>query len=96
MTFTVRWSTGRERTYYSPSLVMHDYLTEGAAYPVTDFVRRSTTALDVASLRVREKYGFACTSAAESINRIEADAVGEVGEVAVVSMTGAELVSRRP
>jgi hypothetical protein len=45
---------------------------------------------------VREKYGFACTSAAESINRIEADAVGEVGEVAVVSMTGAELVSRRP
>jgi uncharacterized repeat protein (TIGR04042 family) len=95
MTFRVRWSTGRERVYYSPSLVIHDYLRQGAAYPVAEFVRRSTTALDVASSRVREKYGFACTSAAGSINCIEADAVDEVGDVAVVSMTGAELVSRK-
>ncbi|MCW2650145.1 MAG: hypothetical protein JWR32_1121 [Mycobacterium sp.] len=95
MTFTVRWAAAGERTYYSPSLVVHDYLGEAMAYPVPEFVRRATEALHIASSRVRQKYGFGCTSAAESVRRIHADAAGEVGDVVLVSMTGAQFVSRK-
>ena len=64
MTFHVRWPDGVEERCYSPSLVMHDYLTSGSDYTVAEFVDRSATALQEASDRVRAKFGFACTSAA--------------------------------
>lgn len=64
MTFTVEWPDGSFQDCYSPSLVMHDHLTTDESYPVEEFVRRVVTALDEASRRVSEKYGFACTSAA--------------------------------
>jgi uncharacterized repeat protein (TIGR04042 family) len=64
MTFDVQWPDGRVQRCYSPSLVMHDYLTPGSNYTVADFVDRSVTALHEASERVRAKFGFACTSAA--------------------------------
>jgi uncharacterized repeat protein (TIGR04042 family) len=64
MTFDVKWPDGRLQRCYSPSLVMHDYLTAGSDYTVAEFVDRSTHALEEASERVRAKYGFACTSAA--------------------------------
>ena len=70
MTFQVRWPDGRTQRCYSPSLVMHDYLTVGAEYTVADFVDRSNTALTEASERVRAKFGFACTSAADTNARI--------------------------
>jgi len=63
MTFTVEWPDGSLQQCYSPSLVMHDHLSTGESYPVADFVQRVDTALNEASRRVREKYGFACTSA---------------------------------
>jgi uncharacterized repeat protein (TIGR04042 family) len=63
MTFTVEWPDGSRQECYSPSLVMHDHLRAGESYPVADFVGRVATALNEASRRVREKYGFACTSA---------------------------------
>lgn len=63
MTFTVRWPDGAISKCYSPSLVMHDHLAVGADYTVAEFVERTAEALDVASERVRAKYGFACTSA---------------------------------
>lgn len=70
MTFEVRWPDGRLQRCYSPSLVMHDYLSAGSDYSVSDFVERSGTALAEASERVRAKFGFACTSAAETNARI--------------------------
>ena len=70
MTFEVQWPNGQRQQCYSPSLVMHDYLTAGTAYTVSDFVDRSSTALAEASDRVRAKFGFACTSAAETNARI--------------------------
>lgn len=76
MTFDVRWPDGRVQRCYSPSLVMHDYLSVGTDYTVADFVDRSATALAEASERVRAKFGFACTSAAESNNRIATAAAG--------------------
>jgi uncharacterized repeat protein (TIGR04042 family) len=64
MTFDVQWPDGRVQRCYSPSLVMHDYLTPGSDYTVADFLDRSGKALHEASERVRAKFGFACSSAA--------------------------------
>lgn len=74
MTFTVEWPDGSFQECYSPSLVMHDHLSTDESYPVKEFVRRVATALDEASRRVREKYGFACTSAAAQKQEIQARA----------------------
>jgi uncharacterized repeat protein (TIGR04042 family) len=70
MSVVVRWPDGREQDCYSPSLVMHDHLEEGAQYTVADFERRATHALAIASDRVRAKYGFACTSAAATVEQV--------------------------
>ena len=87
MTFAVRWPDGRETSHYSPSLVVHDYLETGGRYPVPEFVSRSREALDVASERVRAKFGFACTSAAHSEKTIEAAAASyDGGDVEVLWM----------
>lgn len=64
MTFDVQWPDGRVQHCYSPSLVMHDYLSAGSEYTVAEFLDRSGEALHVASERVRAKFGFACSSAA--------------------------------
>jgi len=70
MTVTVLWPDGHAEDHYSPSLVMHDHLEPGVTYLVEDFAWRAQAALAEASERVRAKYGFYCTSAAESARRI--------------------------
>ena len=79
MTFRVRWPDGTEASCYSPSLVMHDYLDRGAVYPIEEFVSRSSSALDLASERVRAKYGFVCTSAMQQKSEILETAAGFAG-----------------
>jgi uncharacterized repeat protein (TIGR04042 family) len=74
MTFDVQWPDGRVQRCYSPSLVMHDYLSTGSDYTVADFLDRSGTALREASERVRAKFGFACTSAAQTNDEIHSAA----------------------
>ncbi|GAB7071723.1 MSMEG_0570 family nitrogen starvation response protein [Mycobacterium hodleri] len=83
MTFDVRWPDGRVQRCYSPSLVMHDYLTSGSDYTVADFVDRSATALHEASERVRAKFGFACTSAASTTEHILAAATEFPGDATI-------------
>ena len=70
MTFQVRWPDGVEQQCYSPSLVVHDHLSVGATYTVAEFVDRTGRAMAEAGDRVRAKFGFACTSAAETNERI--------------------------
>lgn len=70
MSFSVRWPDGRVEHCYSPSLVVHDHLSAETTYTVGDFLDRSTRALDIASARVKEKFGFACTSAAATTDAI--------------------------
>lgn len=88
MTVTVRWPDGRIEECYSPSLVMHDHLESGTSYTVADFAARSTLALGIASDRVREKFGFACTSAAATTEQIarSASSYAADGLVDVVAM----------
>ena len=71
MRFQVRWPDGARQDCYSPSLVVEEHLTVGEGYDLSDFVARCSTALDVASERVRAKFGFACTSAAAQKAEIE-------------------------
>ena len=71
MAFTVRWPDGRVVDHYSPSLVVHDHLDEGADYVVAEFRDRAATALAIASDRVRARFGFACTSATASLAEID-------------------------
>ena len=63
MLFKVRWPDGSDSTCYSPSLIVQDYLTPGGDYPLDDFLSRTREALEIASERVRAKYGFACSRA---------------------------------
>ncbi|ROO60578.1 putative repeat protein (TIGR04042 family) [Micromonospora sp. Llam0] len=76
MHFLVRWPDGAIQRCYSPSTVIEDFLVPGEVYPLADFVERSRQALGVASDRVRAKYGFACSSAADQLAEIEAAAAG--------------------
>lgn len=69
--FHVRWPNGREETCYSPSTVILDHLEENVEYPVLEFVRRTKVALELASERVRARYGYACSSAIDQLSVIE-------------------------
>lgn len=87
MRFHVRWPDGRREACYSPSLVIKDHFAPGESYVLDEFVARSRAALTIASERVRERYGFACTSALAQLSRIESEAARQDtgGRVAVES-----------
>ncbi len=72
MRFVVRWPDGRRESCYSPSLVIKDFFREGEAYPLPEFLSLSRQALNIASDRVKAKYGHACSLALGQLARIEA------------------------
>jgi len=74
MRFLVRWPDGRRENCYSPSLIVRDFLSEGADYPIPEFVALSRRALTIASERVRAKYGHACSLALGQLAAIESAA----------------------
>ncbi len=69
--FTIKLPDGMERNCYSPSTVVRSYFAAGDEMPVAEFLRRSREALAVASERVRAKFGFSCSSAANQLEEIE-------------------------
>lgn len=71
MHFTLRWPDASETRCYSPSLIVKDYLDPGRDYPLPELLRRSREMLNIASDRVRAKYGFACSMAMDELARIE-------------------------
>jgi uncharacterized repeat protein (TIGR04042 family) len=76
MRFRIRWPDGSLENCYSPSLVIKDFLSVGASYPLPEFLIRSRAALEIASERVKEKYGWHCSRARAQLDRIEAAAEG--------------------
>lgn len=72
MLFHVRWPDDTESVCYSPSLVLREHLAAGQSYALDEFLARTRTALEIASERVRVKYGFACSRAADQLAEIEA------------------------
>lgn len=80
----VRWPDGLSQRIYSPSTVVEDFFAVGQIYAVEDFVNRCRQALQIASDRVREAYGFPCANAARSLALVERSAErGAVGHVTV-------------
>ena len=74
MHFRVRLPDDSELNCYSPSLVIKDFLVPGQRYALDDFMSRSREALNIASERVRAKYGYACSSAMDQLAELEAHA----------------------
>jgi putative flavoprotein involved in K+ transport len=70
MHFRVKWPNGTTEDCYSPSWIIEEYLTAGRDYQVSEFVERASVALNIASDRVRQKYGFACSSALDQLTSI--------------------------
>jgi uncharacterized repeat protein (TIGR04042 family) len=74
MHFTVEWPSGHSSRCYSPSYVIEEHLQVGGEYPVDEFLSRVRRSLQIASDRVRARYGFACSSAEGELAQIEATA----------------------
>jgi uncharacterized repeat protein (TIGR04042 family) len=75
MRFRVRWPDQSTSLCYSPSQVIKDFLKPGETYELEDFLDRSRAALQIASERVRQKYGYTCSSAMSQLDEIETIAV---------------------
>jgi uncharacterized repeat protein (TIGR04042 family) len=71
MRMSVRWPDGALESCYSPSLALKDYFQAGQSYARADFRDCSHTALTIASERVRARFGFPCSRAADQLARIE-------------------------
>ena len=71
-TFNVHWPDGQQESCYSPSSVIKDYFELNREYSVSEFLEVCNSALNEASERVRQKYGYACSSAMDQLNAIKA------------------------
>lgn len=74
MHYTLRWPDAAETVCYSPSLVIREQFEAGRDYPLAEFVERLRDATAIADERVRAKYGFSCSRAAEQLQQVEAHA----------------------
>lgn len=71
MHFELRWPDATQTRCYSPSLVIKDYFQPGTSYPLPQFMTQVREALNIASERVRAKFGFACSSAMDQLDQLE-------------------------
>ncbi len=69
--FVIIWPNGEEETCYSPSSTIEQFIQAGKTYSLDEFAKLTEQALTLASERVREKYGFACSSAQDQLLRIQ-------------------------
>jgi uncharacterized repeat protein (TIGR04042 family) len=72
--FKIHWPDGSEAICYSPSSIVKKYLELDRDYELADFVDRSQTALNIASDRVRAKYGRPCGLAIGQLAEIQSTA----------------------
>lgn len=70
-TFTAELPDGTFQPCYSPSSVVKNYFRPGQVVPASEFIELSRTALNEASERVRQKFGFSCTATSASLSDIE-------------------------
>lgn len=73
--FHIIWPDQTESKCYSPSTVIKEHLTEGETYALDEFMTLTRLAMDAASERVRARYGYACSAAADQMEIIERDAL---------------------
>jgi uncharacterized repeat protein (TIGR04042 family) len=80
----VRWPDGNTRSYYSPSTTIHEHLSAGASYALSEFVERARVAMHAASERVRAKFGYTCSSALDTLQQIETTAADYAADAQVI------------
>ncbi len=80
MYLRLRWPDGAESDSYSPSSIIAEHFRPGERLEVQKFIDRARVALQAASDRVAERYGFACGRAAASLAELEARAARAAGE----------------
>ncbi len=68
--FTVAWPDGELETYYSPSTVLYEHFEAGSSYSQQEFNERIQTALNAASERVRQRFGYYCSAASAELEKI--------------------------
>lgn len=68
---TVKWPNGELSDFYSPSTIVYEFFKAGQILHATDFLTQSEQALNAASERVRARYGFACSSAMDTLSKIK-------------------------
>lgn len=71
LNFQVRWPDQSVQDCYSPSSTIGEFFAAGQAYPLAEILDRSRRAFAHASERVRQRYGYACSSAAAQLRQIE-------------------------
>ena len=69
--FTLIWPDGEQAQYYSPSTVIYQHLEAGTSYSQRDFGERIRQALTLASDRVQERFGYACSAASAELATLE-------------------------
>ncbi|TQV86286.1 MSMEG_0570 family nitrogen starvation response protein [Exilibacterium tricleocarpae] len=74
--FNIEWPDGSQESCYSPSTVIKDHLQEGEEYSMQQFLLLVRQGLNEASERVRQKYGYACSSAIDQLHSITHTAAG--------------------
>jgi len=84
MHFIVRWPDGSKETCYSPSTAIEKYLKVQHPYTVAEFVNVTQRALAEASERVKEKFGFHCSSAMDQSAAINLKAIQFAPELSVI------------
>jgi uncharacterized repeat protein (TIGR04042 family) len=72
--FRIRWPDSSIAAYYSPSTSIRTQLQAGETYPLPEFLERARIAMHTASERVRQKHGYTCSSALDTLTQIETTA----------------------
>jgi len=71
MSFRLRWPDASETLNYSPSSVILNHFRAGETYDLAVFMERARAAMEAASARVQDKYGFPCARARATLAAIE-------------------------
>jgi uncharacterized repeat protein (TIGR04042 family) len=82
MSFRLRWPDASETLNYSPSSVILNHFRAGDTYELAVFLQRARAAMEAASARVQDKYGFPCARARATLAAIEQQAAAFVEEPA--------------
>lgn len=69
--FSVKWPDGSIDDCYSPSTVILDYFQVGNPYSLEEFLEVTQKALNAASDRVEQKFGYRCSSAMDQLSIIQ-------------------------
>ncbi|MDX1811967.1 MAG: MSMEG_0570 family nitrogen starvation response protein [Gammaproteobacteria bacterium] len=90
--FVLLWPDGVEEKCYSPSTVIYDYFKVGESYSLDKFLTLSEDALNRASERVRERYGYFCSAASDQLTLLKSRVdyfkkMHAQGQITILDMT---------